>query len=475
MKSLRNVSDNSSQTLYPPKTGRWNNFAHTILNVKSAFLTSLSFIAAASLTPYSVGQTPIRAVPVADFLNTIGANSAISRRGETLRQTTAAVKYIGLGWIRAGYESDIPVSDLILLHNRTGVRFSYGLGSGGTDLQRLLAGGRQLASAHALVAFEGPNEPNNWGVNYKGNDGGGHASSWLAVAALQRDLYKAVKSDAVLKKYPVWDLSENGAEIDNVGLQFLTIPNGAHCSMPDGTRFADAANVHNYIYHSNSPGLDDNKTWNAADPTPACRVDGLYGEYGTTWLHHYAGYSTRQLLTLPRVTTETGTTIGGVVTEEIQALNLMSMYLDQFKRGFSHTSVYLLRDRSDEGGNQAFGFFTQDYTQRKAALYLHNLTTILSTGYAKSVPATLNYAIPDQPETVHDLLLQKKSGTLDLAVWDERVTGSDRIDVRFATPQYSVKVFDPTVGTDTVQVLTKVKSIHLTLSSHPMILEITQR
>ena len=54
------------------------------------------------------------------------------------------------------------------------------------------------------------------------------------------------------------------------------------------------------------------------------------------------------------------------------------MYLDQFKRGWSHTAVYLLRDRTDEGGNQSFGFFKPDYTPRKAAVYLHNLTTILA-------------------------------------------------------------------------------------------------
>ena len=137
--------------------------------------------------------------------------------------------------------------------------------------------------------------------------------------------------------------------------------------MPDGTRYADAANVHNYIYHPNSPGLDDNKTWNASDPTPACKVDGLYGNYGSTWAHHYPGYSTSALETLPRVTTETGGAIGGVITEDIHALNLLSLYLDQFKRGWSNTAVYLLRDRSDEGGNQQYGFYKPDYTPRKAA------------------------------------------------------------------------------------------------------------
>jgi hypothetical protein len=239
----------------------------------------------------------------------------------------------------------------------------------------------------------------------QGEEGGGRAPSWLAVAKLQRDLYKAVKGDSVLKKYPVWSISENGGEVDNVGLQFLTIPEGAGTLLPAGTRFADSANVHNYIYHAGSPGLGDNKTWNAADPTSACRVDGLHGNYGVTWAKHFRGNSDTDLLTLPRVTTETGCTIDGPVTEEIQAINLMSMYLDQFKRGWSHTAVYLLRDRTDEGGNQSFGFFKADYTPRKAAVYLHNLTTILADQGAPAKPGRLAYSIPEQPATVHDLLL----------------------------------------------------------------------
>ena len=110
-----------------------------------------------------------------------------------------------------------------------------------------------MATADALLAFEGNNEPNNWGVTYQGEKGGGRAPSWMAVAKLQRDLYKAVKSDPVLKKYPVWSISEGGAELDNVGLQFLTIPEGGDTLLPAGTNFADFANVHNYIYHPTRP------------------------------------------------------------------------------------------------------------------------------------------------------------------------------------------------------------------------------
>jgi len=124
--------------------------------------------------------------------------------------------------------------------------------------------------------------------------------------------------------------------------------------MPAGTKYADYANCHNYMLHPGWPGLHDNQTWVAADPTSACKVDGLYGNYGSTWRHNYPGYSESDLLTLPRVTTETGVKIGGSITEEVQALLYLSVYLDQFKRGWQYTSIYLLRDRTDERGNQTF-------------------------------------------------------------------------------------------------------------------------
>lgn len=435
-------------------------------------LPGLLLAAAVALPLPAHAAGPTTASKASDFLSSIGANSSVSRRGETLQDTIKAARYIGLGWIRAGYEGDIPIKDLVDLHTQTGVRFSYGLGSGGVDIPRLLDGARQLAAAGALLAVEGPNEPNNWGVTYGGEAGGGRAPSWLAVAKLQRDLYKAVKSDPALKKYPVWSISENGAETDNVGLQFLIIPTGANGLMPDGTRYADAANVHNYIYHPNSPGLEDNKTWNAADPSPACKVDGLYGNYGSTWGHHFPGYSNKALLTLPRVTTETGGAIGGVITEEVHALNLMSMYLDQFKRGWSHTAVYLLRDRSDESGNQQYGFYKPDYTPRKAAVYLHNLTTILADRGSPKTPEKLSYLIPDEPATVHDLLLQKSNGAFELVVWDEQVSGTKNVTVNLGPAYPSVNVYDPTVGTTPTRTLRNVTSVSLGLNNHPVVIEI---
>ncbi len=423
---------------------------------------------------------PTTAIQVTDFLNSIGIVTTFPDRGQPLPKTVEMVKYAGFRWVRGGIEglsADGPttIKTFLDLHKQTGVRFSWGLVSGGTDLKKLIETAKPLAAADALLAFEGNNEPNNWGVTYQGVKGGGKAPSWQAVAKLQRDLYTAVKNDPALKKYPVWSISEGGAEVDNVGLQFLTIPKGAGTSMPEGTKYADSANVHNYIYHPNSAGLADNKTWNAADPTSACKVDGLFGNYGKTWAKHFRGYSESELLTLPRVTTETGCTVDKTITEEIQALNLLTMYLDQFKRGWSHTAVYLLRDRTDEGGNQSFGFFKADYKPRKAAGYLHNFTTILSDPDVLAKPGQLNYSIAEQPATMHDMLLQKSDGTFELIVWNERVKGSDDVTVQLGATFPTVKVYDPTIGIEPVRTLAGVDRLKLTLSDHPLIIAIAPK
>jgi hypothetical protein len=411
------------------------------------------------------------AIRTSDFLDSIGTMSAISARGETLQKTIDCAGYLGVHWMRAGIEGNIPIEQFVELHQKTGVRFSWGFGSGRSDLARFLETAKQIEAAGALLSFEGPNEPNNWGINYRGETGGRN-ESWMAVAKLQRDLYEAVKADSVLKKYPVWSISEGGAETDNVGLQFLKIPEGAGTALPAGTKFADYANVHNYIYHPNSSRLEDNKTWNASDPGPACRVDGLYGEYGVTWARKFKGYSTSELQTLPRITTETGTTIDGTTTEAIQALNLLSMYLDQFKRGWSYTAVYLLRDRVDESGNQKFGFFRPDYTPRKAAIYLHNLTTILGDRGTLDVPATLDYSIPNQPTTVHELLLQRSDRAFHLIVWNERLSGFDDVTVRLGATWREIRIYDPTIGVTAIKSIENASSAPLQLSDHPLVIEL---
>ncbi|HSV73765.1 MAG TPA: glycosyl hydrolase [Chthonomonadales bacterium] len=448
----------------------------------AAAMTGVAPLSGLQATPTPERPRATRAVPAYTFLSSMGATSAVSVRGESLERTIEKVRYTGLRFLRVQQgESNLP--DLLTLRRETGVRLSYGIGSGVSDIESLLRGARALAAADALVAIEGPNEPNNWPITYQGRQGGG-SGSWLPVAELQRDLYRAVNADPVLRRFPVWG-TYPGAQTDNTGLQFLTVPEGAGTLMPAGTRFADYAKVHNYFVHPNWPsmrdgqptwpGIHDNQTWRAADPSSACPVDGLYGHHGLTWLRRFRGYSEAELETLPRVTTETGVTISGPITEELQARFYLALYLAQFKRGFRHTAIYLLRDRVDEAGNQTFGIYRPDNTPRRAAFYLHNLTTILADDRPIRRPGSLAHSIPDRPETVHDLLLQKRDGTFYLVVWSERLNVADEVTVNLGRRFASVTIYDPTVGTSPVATHDGATSVRLSMRHQPLILRLGRR
>ena len=179
-----------------------------------------------------------------------------------------------------------------------------------------------------------------------------------------------------------------------MGLQFLTIPAGAGTLLSDGTRFADYANVHNYVSGVNG-GYADNQAWQAADPTLDARWDGLYGNYGRTWKAHFQGYSNALLEALPRVTTETGWDAATPGDERIQGTVLVNTYLAQFKRGWRYTFIYQLGDGEGGGGNQ--GLFHQDWTPKLAATYIHNLTSILADHVPGQSPGRLGYSIANAP------------------------------------------------------------------------------
>ncbi len=447
-----------------------------LMSLVPAILFITSFAASSQDEMQAHHFEKVEAKSSSEFLNSLGVVSSVSRRGETLSGTIECIEYTGLRWIRAGYESDIPVDDLLKLNRVTGVKFSYGLLSGGSDIERLINGAKPLAEQEALIAIEGANEPNNWEVNYRGENGGG-SKSWIPVARLQQDLYKRVKSEPVLQEIPVWSISENGAQTDNTGLQFLTIPLNAGTLMPVGTKYADFANCHNYITHPSWPGLHDNQTWRSSGTRKDVPVDGLYGNYGKTWRNKFKGYSEAELDSLPRVTTETGIAVGqdDVVTEELQARLYLDLYLSQFKRGWKYTAIYLLKGRADEPAHEAFAFYKLDYTPKKAADYLHNFTRILADDKETEEPGWLEYKLSNHSENIHDLLLQRSDGVFQLVIWGENfVSPVERIKVTFGTKPQRIKVYNPLSGTTPIELLTNVNEVKLELSNHPYIIELEE-
>lgn len=445
---LPDFSDNSSDTEYSSSTSLKNNEDE--------------------LSHHSVAAN--------DFLNTLGINSSLWTRSEKLDKVIECIKYCGFRWVRSGSMEDYSIEKYRRLYEETGAKVSYG----GAP-PKVIEEGKELASIGVLLAFEGPNEPNNWTVEFEGEIGGG-SGTWLPVAKYQANLYESVKAEPELAKYPVFGVSEVGGMVDNVGLQYLTIPEGANTMMPDGTRFADYFNIHNYVTHPGWWGLHDNQTWVAASPYSDCRVDGLYGNQCVLWHKKWKGLSEQEVASLPRVTTETGTTINDEydIDEEMQAKLLTNLYLAQYKRGWSYTAVYLLSDRTDEGGNQTFGFYKRgypDYKPRQAAHYMHNFTTILADdAHASTQAGGISYYIQgNNNNTVHDLLLRKSNGHYFLIIWGENYkSAASEISIQLDKKYGTIKVYDITKGINATKIYTDTDVVPLSVKDYAFILEFNE-
>jgi hypothetical protein len=435
-------------------------------------LDYLGSVAALLLLPVAVAAQTLpapeappvltRAASAGAFLNSLGVNTHVDQ-GYDPGSYIGPLRYLGIREVRDGERH---VDGEIAIARATGVHFVI---NGGGDLTGLIASATVLAKAGALLAVEGPNEPNNFPIVYDGRQGGGLGHSWYAVAAFQSALFAAAKGSPLLASYPVFGVSETGSETDNVGLQFRQIPEGSAALLPVGTRFSDAVNIHNYVSAVHGR-YGDNQAWNAASPTLNGRWDGLYGNCGLTWFRHFEGYAKAQLLTVPRVTTETGwDSVSDPGGEAVQGAVLANTYLAQFKRGWRYTFIYELRD--GEGGTGHQGLYHGD-TPKQAAIDIHNLTTILADSGSVTPPRQLSYALEDPPPTVHDLLLQKSDGEFDVLIWDERAHGADHTTVMFGNLQPMVRFYDITKGSAPVETYSGVRRIDLSLSDHAVILAV---
>jgi hypothetical protein len=429
---------------------------------RRVFTAVVAALTLAKLAGPALAEAGVTAVSNFSFLSSLGVNTHIDQ-GYDATKYIPALRYLGVRNIR---DSRRNLEKTIMVHQQTGVRVALLT----FDVEGTIAAARTLAQAGALLAIEGPNEPNNFPVTFRGKIGGGQSKSWLPVAALQQELYQKAKSDPLLAPYPVFHVSEGGAETDNVGLQYLTIPDypNARLPFPPGTKLADYANVHNYVCGVR-PGYVDNQAWQAADPVLNGNWDGLYKGYGRTWLRQFKGYRDDELLTLPRVTTETGWDAATPDEERVQGIVLLNTYLAQFKRGWRYTFIYELGD--GEGGDGHQGLFRKDWTPKQGATFIHNLTTILADDKDVERSSAVNYSIADQPSTVHDLLMQKSSGQFDLAIWGERVQGTDKIKLNLGSVRKNVRVYDITEGTMPVQTLGETAVVDLNLSDHALVVE----
>ena len=151
------------------------------------------------------------AQPLSRFLESLGTGGNIYR-GTPTRDSLVA--YLGFKAFRDGLVKDATgVANAIALYQATGAKTIIMANAGPSypTLAQFIGFAEQLKAAGALLALEGPNEPGNFNLTYKGHTGGYGGADWLPVAQFQADLYAAVKADPLLAGIPVFAPSEVGA------------------------------------------------------------------------------------------------------------------------------------------------------------------------------------------------------------------------------------------------------------------------
>ncbi|MDH2343430.1 RHS repeat protein [Bradyrhizobium sp. SSUT77] len=393
------------------------------------------------------------------FTSSIGVNTHLSYAWgnyNNLALVEADLKYLGVTTLRDSV-TNIPAAQPVLdgLAN-AGYKFDLGVSSsvpatGAAGLQQYIDALDAFQAAHpnSIIALEGLNEVNLQAFSYNGS------STIEAAAQFQQAFYSAIKADASLATIPVYNLTlayddpADFAKLGNLGAS------------------SDYANSHAYVSTGTTP---------QAALAAALKLASSVSPND------------------PSVITETGyTTLSTTpflgANESVQAKSILNTLMDAFKDGVGTTYLYELLDRnsssSDTDPQSHFGLFYDDGTPKLAATAVHNLTTILNDDGAGSGQPTspLNYTLSNMPDSGNSMVLGKSNGAYDLVVWAEPKVWNPYTNTEISNPtqtvtvqldgvHQSIKVYDPTGGTDPIATYTNASSFTIPVSDHPIIIEI---
>ena len=474
---------------------KWLAFAVAVMAifalVKSTGARPMHFNAPPTSTP-----TPsmTQAIRVNDFQMTQSVVTHHIQGQETTNADINAINYLGVRGHREDATGDTNLqSDLCTINSSTNDHAWLDLlpiyNATNETIAQVQAMYDSVASC-GLHAVEGPNEPNNFNFVYRDQacgpfDGGIMPSAGCAV--FMADLYAMAHKDYKLAGIPVWGMTEVGSEGENEYLQDLKVPTGSHIIVPDGTVYADAANVHNYIGgNGNGLVIDNQVFWTESIPVTTAWQPDLFNEYwgNGTWNRNFPmelctppSYSNCQY-NIHKVTTETGWAEAQGTTAQQKQMGYMlaDIYLQGVRMGFDATTIYRAFNTS---GDNAEGMFNVNGDEADsgnalpAANYIHNMNAIIHDTNSTFTPGTLNYSISGMPSTGYSLLMEKGNGTWELAVWGESFSSntSTSLTVNLGSTFSTVSVYDVTSGTSPVQTHSNVSSVTLSINQWPNIVE----
>jgi Ca2+-binding RTX toxin-like protein len=390
-----------------------------------------------------IAMTSVTPIRTSDFISNIGVNVHVEYNDGKYKYVDSVVsdmQYLGLSLVRdqnldphnqAQWAYDVVA--------KAGIRFDFYFNT--ANLTQTISLTEAFAKAHPgmVAAIEGPNEIHHLtGFAYDG------LTSDAAAVAYQTDAYAAIANSAVLKGTTVYSMSLGGFTAPTTGYNL--------------------AALHPY------PA-------NGAQPLATLISEMKFAPAGAQTVITESGYSSL------------ATSSQGVdfTTQAKMTLNLL---MDSTKLGVSGIYLYELMDAyadpTSSNYGKHYGLFNNDMTAKPVATAIHNLTTLL----ADTDPAAQTFKTITHDVTVAglssvggQLLMEKSSGAFDIVVWDEpkiwdsvkHVAIAAKAETVLVTLDHTyadVRVYDPLTGTSPLAVYSNVSSLSVSVTDHPLIIEV---
>jgi len=270
----------------------------------------------------------------------------------------------------------------------------------------------------AIEAIEGPNEPDLSGD-----------PSWVAdTQAYQQMLYSTIKSNP------------STAGLTVVGPSVTS--ENADTSLGNLSSYMDEGSIHDYFSGYN-PGTTG---WGSLDQ---------YGIYGSiSWSQNIEAIVSG---TKPEISTETGysnlPSNGGSVDSQTLARYAPRTYLEHYLHGIHRTTMYEFYDEPNTGNFSNFGLVGATNTPKSSYYAIQSLIGLLADPGSVFTTSPCSYVLTGNMSNVQHLLMQKRNGTYELALWVETESYDPVNKVDIAVPAQTVTL-QPTTLPSTSSIAT---------------------
>jgi hypothetical protein len=175
------------------------------------------------------------------------------------------------------------------------------------------------------------------------------------------------------------------------------------------------------------------------------------------------------------------------VSEQASGKYIPRLYLEYFNRGIRRTFTYEFIDehlKIDQESN--FGLLHYDGTPKPAFTALKNLIMLLKDPGPKFPLKSLHYKLAANTPDIHHTLLQKRSGTFYLILWQEvpsfdlktkedLVVPARSISINLRTSTARAAIYQPLKSIKPLQQYKNPKRLNLTVSDQSLVIELTPR